>query len=49
MVWTKRAGNSALAYIQPGHYGETFANPHYRRLVRNALDWTIAQSPWRAR
>jgi len=49
VAWTKRAGNSALAYIQPGHYGETFANPHYRRLVRNALTWTMAQSPWRAR
>lgn len=47
VVWTKQAGNSALAYIQPGHYGETFADPNYRGLVRNALDWTMAQSPWR--
>ncbi|ESW61754.1 MAG: hypothetical protein Q27BPR15_04765 [Rhodobacter sp. CACIA14H1] len=47
VVWTRRAGNSALAYIQPGHYGETFADPNYRRLVRNALDWTMAESPWR--
>ena len=47
LVWTKRSGNSALAYIQPGHYGKTFADLQYRKLVRNSPYWTMSQSPWR--
>ncbi len=47
LVGTKRSGNSALAYIQPGHYGKTFADLQYRKLVRNSPDRTMSQSPWR--
>lgn len=44
LVWTKRAYNSSLVYIQPGHYPHTYANENYRRLVHNALDWVIEQT-----
>ncbi|MDQ2067949.1 ThuA domain-containing protein [Xinfangfangia sp. CPCC 101601] len=44
VVWTKRSGRSALAYIQPGHDDAAYANPHYRQLVRNAIEWVISES-----
>ena len=46
VAWTKRSINSAVAYIQPGHFSRTFENPNYRLLVRNAIEWSMAQS-WR--
>ena len=42
--WTKRARKSPLVYLQPGDGPETYANPHYRRLVRNAIAWAAGQS-----
>lgn len=44
VVWTRRAGNTALAYIQPGHYAQTYEDGNYRRLLRNAIEWSIAES-----
>ncbi|WP_142781848.1 ThuA domain-containing protein [Agrobacterium sp. T29] len=44
VAWTKRSGNSAVAYIQPGHFPETQANGNYRRLVQNAINWSISES-----
>ena len=44
IAWTKKALNSSLAYIQPGHSAQTYADPHYRRLVRNAIDWAMRES-----
>jgi hypothetical protein len=41
--WTRRARRSPLVYLQPGDGPETYANPHYRRLVRNALIWATSQ------
>jgi hypothetical protein len=41
--WTKRARNSPLVYLQPGDGAATYGNPHYRRLVRNAIGWAAAQ------
>jgi hypothetical protein len=35
----KRARSSPLVYLQPGDDAATFANPHYRQLVENALRW----------
>jgi uncharacterized protein len=40
--WTRLVGNSRIAYIQPGDSAQTLANPHYRRLVANALRWTVS-------
>lgn len=37
--WTRQVLNSRLVYLQPGDGPETYANPHYRRLVENAVRW----------
>ncbi len=37
--WVKRARASPLVYLQPGDDAATYANPHYRQLVENALRW----------
>lgn len=37
--WVKRARRSPLVYLQPGDDAATYANPHYRQLVGNALHW----------
>ncbi|MBB3957320.1 ThuA domain-containing protein [Novosphingobium sediminicola] len=42
--WTKMAINSRLAYLQPGDGPAAYDNPHYRRLVENALRW-VAGAP----
>lgn len=51
VVWTKKAKNSPVVYIQPGHFNHTLADANYRRLVRNALEWGISESRsgWGAR
>lgn len=41
--WTKRALNSRLVYLQPGDGPETYDNPHYRRLLLNAIRWVAAE------
>lgn len=38
-AWVRRAGNSPVAYIQPGDGPGAFTNPHYRQLVANAVHW----------
>ena len=43
IVWTKKARNSPLVYIQPGHAAPVYGDKNYRRLVRNAIEWTISQ------
>lgn len=40
--WAKRAGGAPLVYLQPGDDGETYDNPHYRRLVDNAIRWVVS-------
>ena len=42
--WTKRALSSPLVYLQPGDARQAYDNRHYRRLLRNAIDWVIAES-----
>jgi type 1 glutamine amidotransferase len=39
LAWAKPADQSPLVYIQPGDAVQTYANPHYRQLVGNALRW----------
>lgn len=39
--WVKPARNSPLVYLQPGDDEVTYRNPHYRRLVENALRWVV--------
>jgi type 1 glutamine amidotransferase len=40
--WVKRAINSPLVYLQPGDGPATYANPHYRRLLANAIRWVAS-------
>ena len=42
--WTKTVENSRIVYLQPGDGPETYASPHYRRLVENAIRW-VATGP----
>jgi uncharacterized protein len=37
VAWTKQARNANLAYLQFGDGPETYANPHVRKLISNAL------------
>lgn len=38
--WAKQALNSRLVYLQPGDGPAAYEDPHYRRLVENAIRWT---------
>jgi type 1 glutamine amidotransferase len=40
--WIKRAESSPLVYLQPGDGPSTYENPHYRRLVENAIRWVAS-------
>ena len=37
--WTKTVENSRIVYLQPGDGPDTYASPHYRRLIENAIRW----------
>lgn len=40
--WTKQALSSRLVYLQPGDGPTAYENPHYRRLVENAIRWVAS-------
>jgi type 1 glutamine amidotransferase len=40
--WVKRALRSPLIYLQPGDGPPTYENPHYRRLLENAIRWVAS-------
>jgi type 1 glutamine amidotransferase len=46
--WTRRAINSPLVYLQPGDGQTAYDNPHYRRLLENAIRWVAAEAPRQA-
>jgi type 1 glutamine amidotransferase len=37
--WVKRWGNSPIVYLQGGDDAQAMANPHFKRLVHNAVRW----------
>jgi hypothetical protein len=37
--WTRQVEASRLVYLQPGDGPTAYANPHYRKLVENAIRW----------
>lgn len=37
--WVKRWGNSPIVYLQGGDDAGAMANPHFKRLVHNAVRW----------
>lgn len=42
VAWVKQARRSPVVYLQPGDGPSAFANPHYRRLLTNALHWAAS-------
>ena len=42
IAWEKPVGAGRLVYLQPGDGPAAYANPHLRRLLRNALDHVSA-------
>lgn len=40
--WIKNAGNSPVAYLQFGDGPDTYADPNFRRLLGNAIDWAAS-------
>ena len=37
--WVKHAGNAPVVYLQFGDGPQTYADPHYRRVLSNAVAW----------
>jgi hypothetical protein len=42
IVWANAAGNSPVVASDVGDSPEAFANPNFRRLLRNALLWVAS-------
>lgn len=40
--WARTRGNSRIVYLQCGDDPVAYANPHFRRLIRNAVHWASA-------
>ncbi len=38
--WTKEVGAGRLVYLQPGDGPTSYGDANYRRLLRNAIEWT---------
>ncbi|QYU70849.1 ThuA domain-containing protein [Leptolyngbya sp. 15MV] len=43
IAWARLVGAGRLVYLQPGDGPPTYANPHLRRLLANALDFVAAR------
>jgi type 1 glutamine amidotransferase len=39
VCWAREIGPTRLVYIQFGDGPSAYSNPHYRRLIANAIDW----------
>ena len=37
--WAKTYGKSRIVYLQCGDDPEAYANPHFRTLLANAIEW----------
>lgn len=42
VAWVKHAGNSPVAYVQFGDGAQTYADPNYRTVVANAVEWAAS-------
>lgn len=43
VAWARHHGPARIAYLQFGDGPPTYANPHIRQILANALDWTAAR------
>lgn len=48
IAWARAAGNAPTVTIQCGNDAATYANPAFRKLLRNAIDWvtSAAAAAW---
>ena len=37
--WAREVGKSRIVYLQAGDGPSAYANPHYRKLIENAINW----------
>lgn len=42
--WTRNRGNSRIVYLQCGDDPVAYANPHFQKLIRNAIFWVSEAS-----
>lgn len=45
VAWHKRVGNAPLVYLQFGDAPPTYANPHVRQVLANALNFIAGEQP----
>jgi hypothetical protein len=45
IAWVKSARNAPLVYLQPGDGPATYANPHFRRLLANSVQFIATSGP----
>lgn len=43
IAWINPYGKSKVLFIQSGHGPEAFANPNYRKLLQQGIEWSVAQ------
>jgi len=43
IAWINPYGNSKVLFIQLGHGPEAFANPNYRKLLQQGIEWSVLQ------
>jgi type 1 glutamine amidotransferase len=43
LAWINHYGNSDVIYIQLGHGPSAFSNPNFRKLIRQAIEWSAKQ------
>lgn len=44
VAWINHYGNSQVICIQLGHGPSAYSNPNYRKLIRQAIEWSAQQS-----
>lgn len=44
IAWAKSAGASPVVYLQPGDGPSAYENPHFRRLLGNAIRWVASDA-----
>jgi len=42
--WTKKYGKAQVVTLQSGHDAHTFANPDFRKLLKQAIQWVVKES-----
>jgi type 1 glutamine amidotransferase len=43
LAWINHYGNSEVIYIQLGHGPSAYSNPHFRKLIKQAIEWSANQ------